>query len=110
MDPIRHSVEHARPGSRRSAVVGPAQHFAVAEHGHRTVFAHGDHGGERVIEAVATPGRVTGAAECLHGLFGGSARHQPHAEAAQHAVDVEEGGSIDLGEGVTERGEVRRER
>src|SRR5882672_2489048 len=81
----------------------PTEYLAVAEHGDRTVLAHGEHGGVRIVVAVATTGRVPGATERVDRFLGRVARHQPYAQPAQHTLGVEDRGAVDLGEGVAQR-------
>jgi hypothetical protein len=71
------------------------------------ILAHGYHGREGVVVAVAAARGVASAAERLDGLLGLLARNEPHAEEAQHSVGVEDGGAVDLCEGVAERSKVR---
>jgi hypothetical protein len=89
-------------------LVRVAEHCAVAQHGDRSVFTHGDDGGERVVAAGTAARRVTSTAERFDGLLGSRARNQPHPEPAQHPVGIEHGGAVDLGQGVTQRGEMKR--
>src|SRR5918996_705024 len=97
-----------RPRARRSEtilddallvsnlVIRATEHSAVAEHRDRSILAHGDHGGEGVVVAVAATRRVSGAPVCRDGLLGILARHQPHAELTQHPRGVEHGRPVDL--------------
>src|SRR5439155_26947560 len=50
-------------GGARSVAPGVGENGAVAEHGDGTIVAHRDHGGERVVVAVAPGGRVARAPE-----------------------------------------------
>ena len=60
-------------------VVRAAEHCAVAEHRDRTILAHGDHGSEGVVVAVAAARCVAGTAECLRR----TARHRCSGSAAR---------------------------
>ena len=59
--------------------------------------------------AVAPGGGVARAPSGSTVCFGLVARNEPHAELAQYAVAIEDGGAVDLGESVTQRGEMRQE-
>jgi hypothetical protein len=50
---------------------------------------------------------VSSTAERLDGFLGSRARHRPHPEPAQHPVGIEDGGAVDLREGVSQRGEMK---
>ncbi len=82
------------------------EHLATAEDGNRTVLAHGDHGGQRVVVAVAATGGMTGTSESADVELSGPARDQPHPNPKQDAVDVEDGSTVNLAEGMAERGQV----
>ena len=73
-------VESGGPVAPSFGLVRTAEDRAVAEHRDGTVLAHGDHGRERVVVAVAAARSVASAAERLDGLLGLLARHEPHAE------------------------------